>query len=69
VGEAGGDEPGGGGAERELERLAAARTHTQAPPALGHRDDSRELGVAAEVEDPRAGADAREGSRRAEHAT
>ena len=61
------DEPGGRGAEHELDRLSPLAAHLQAPSFFMDGDDRTLLEAAAEVGDARAGAQARDRSRWAEH--
>jgi hypothetical protein len=57
-----GHEPGGRGAEDELEHLAGLAAHLDAPAVLVHGEHRGELEAAAEVGDPRGRADAGDGS-------
>ena len=57
MGAAGGEEAGGSGAERELERLAPLAAHVQASPLLVNRDDDGRLEASAEVRDACASSD------------
>ena len=63
------DKPRGRRAEDELERLTGLPAHAQTPALVQDRNDRAALERAAEVGDARAGAHARDGSRRSEHRT
>jgi hypothetical protein len=56
-----------GGAEHEVEQLAAGAAHSYAPPVVVDGDDNGGLGGAAEVGDSRVRAYARDGSRGMKH--
>jgi len=58
MGAGGRHEPGGGGAEHELEQLAPLAAHLQAPAVLVHRRHRAPFEAAAEVRDARLGTNA-----------